>query len=524
MHHTTSSENSTFVNKSDNFYRDSNFVFLDWVLTDVRKFTLLRQNYFGLCKLLLAFAVNQFLPLSDHADAAIHRAPVVLPGFKIRSATRYPISTYRVFRSDSTGKAVPIPFQIDEINEWGDYVLDLGGDITKNTGNGIFDLQDELVLMGDDVGPAIVPTTWPSGTQPSIIYELRFRMMKSADGTMPNFEMQSQVHPSNSTASTQQTPASSSQDGAVYVAVFFRKPPPPSTQTYVQFNVAKGEVVSSRYRYEFDKKNYLVVNGVDMLKKNSEGSAPTSSASADPLSIPLLNSSTFFMKADLKYFVTVLANHRSVDSKIEAYKIGPVRSVVRVSFFYSFLKLKFELGMYTEVSFFSNSVVLPAIMYNPLDGPKSLNRGSGFYYGFSVKEHIDSYQMQTNMARYQPSSVLGMLRTNPKPEPLYWMSMTKPDRMLYLEIMPSQDMLKASNFPSLYVEQVDGDSIKSRPNDQPLELGKSPVNVALFFDLTRFTKGEHRLSIRLFFENYFSQPILDSFKDLPFWETQVRRL
>jgi hypothetical protein len=475
-----------------------------------------------MAKLLIASAVTHFSSNNDRADASIHRAPIVLPGFKIRSATRYPISTYRVFRSDAGGKATPIPFQIDEINEWGDYVLDLGGDITKNTGNGIFDLQDELVLMGDDVGPAIVPTTWPTGPAPSIVYELRFRMMKGSDGAVPSFEMQSQVHPASTTA-TSQAP-SASQDGAVYVAVYFRKPPPPSSVSYVQFNVAKGEVVSSRYRYEFDKKNYLVVNGVDMLKKTSDGAAGVANTPAEPISIPLLNSSTFFMKADLKYFVTVLANHRSVDSKIEAYKIGPVRSVVRVSFFYSFLKLKFELGMYTEVSFFSNSVVLPAIMYNPLDGPKSLNRGSGFYYGFSVKEHIDSYQMQTNMTRYQQSSVLGMLRTNPKPEPLYWMSMTKPDRMLYLEIMPSQEMLKASNFPSLYVEQVDGDSIKSRPNDQPLELGKSPVNIALFFDLTRFTKGEHRLSIRLFFENYFSQPILDSFKDLPFWETQVRRL
>ena len=94
----------------------------------------------------------------------------------------------------------------------------------------------------------------------------------------------------------------------------------------------------------------------------------------------------------------------------------------------------------------------------------------------------------------------------------------------YKGLEPSVEMLKANNLPSIYIEPIDGDSIRVRPNDEPLELGKSPVNIALFFDLTRFTKGEHRLSIRLFFENYFSQPILDSFKDLPFWETQVRRL
>jgi hypothetical protein len=455
---------------------------------------------------------------SSQTTTGIHRAPIVIPGFKVRAATRYPISTYRLFRTDpATGKAVAVPFQIDEINEWGDYVLDQGSEITKHTGNGIFDLQDELVVMGDDVGPLHAPTSWPD-QEPSIVYELRFRFMKNIRQGSPSFETAVAQNPTNDpSASPSPIPeVGSANTGAMYVGVFFRKPPAYSPKSYVNFSSARGEVTSSRYRYEFDKKNYLVVNGVDMVKR---GAGVNSSEK-----IPLLNSSTFYMRADLKYFVTATANHRSVDSKIEAFKIGPVRSIVRVSFFYTLLKLKFELGMYTEVSFFSNSVVLPAILYNPLDGPKSLNRGSGFYYGFSVKEPLSAHQFQTNMPPYQPASMLGLLKANPKPESIYWMSMTKPDRMMYLEIMPSKEMLKANNLPYLYTENIDGDSIRSRSNDEPQELGKSPVNIALYFDLTRFSKGEHRLSIRLFFENYFSQSVLDSFRDLPYWETDVRRL
>ena len=445
-------------------------------------------------------AIAAFCGVSAAAEAAIHHAPVIILGSKIRAASRYPINTYRLFRTGNNGMAEPIPFQIDEINEWGDYVLDQGGDITKNTGNGIFDLQDELVFMGDDVGPSTPPTAWPDGQVPAIVYELRMKFQKP-DGAKPQVFQ---------------------QEGAVYIAVYFRKPPKPSTKApYVVFDTARGEVVTTRYRYEFDKKNYLVVNGVDMLRRPMPGSPPSST----PVDrVPLINTSTFYMKADLKYFVTVAANHRSVDSKIEAFKQGPVRSIVRVSFFYSFLKLKFELGMYTEVSFFPNSVVLPAILYNPLDGPNALNKGSDFCYGFSVKEHLDSYNIATNMETFEKQSIFSMLKSQPKKESLYWLSITKPDRMMYLEVAPSPEMTKVGNIPLLYSEKTDGEFLKSRSNDDPKELGLSPVNIALYFDLTKFGKGEHRLAIKLFFENYFDQAVLESFRDVGFWEPEVRRM
>ena len=66
---------------------------------------------------------------------AIHSAPVVITGYKVKYATRFPIPSYRLFRTAKDGSAVAIPFQIDEINEWGDYVLDRGKDTNKATGN-----------------------------------------------------------------------------------------------------------------------------------------------------------------------------------------------------------------------------------------------------------------------------------------------------------------------------------------------------------------------------------------------------
>ncbi len=421
------------------------------------------------------------------ANASIHQAPIVVTGFRIRAASRYPISTYRLFRTGADGSAVPIPYQIDELNDWGDYVLDQGGPITKDTGNGIFDLQDELVFMGNDVGPVSPPTKWPQG-QPTLTYEIRLSHL----GKNP-------VGPN---------------DGAVYLGIYFREAPALNTTSYVVFDAKQGTVSTSRYTYKFDRKNYLVVDGVDMVTKEAGGKRG---------SVPIIDTSTFFMKADLKYFVTMEANHRTVNSQIEAYKVGPVRSIVRVSFFYSFLKLKFELGMYTEVSFFSNAVVLPAILYNPLDGPKSLNAGSGFYYGFALNDKPSAYNLQSNMPAYRKGSFLDMFRKQDKLEPLYWISLTGADRMMYVELLPSPAMLEARSVPFLYTEDLAGKELKSRSNNTPAELGKAPVNLGLFFDLTRFKEGEHRMSFRLFFENTYDPAQLESFRTMNNWQIILNR-
>ncbi len=422
--------------------------------------------------------------------AAIHTAPIVLQGYKIKQVTHYPIQMYRLFKTDETGKAVPIPFQMDEINEWGDYVLPEGGKVTANTGNGIFDLQDELAFMGDDVGVLKAPTVW-DGPKPQLVFEIKLAL------------------PTTNPAGPQQ--------GAVYLGIYFTAGPPLSKKNYVSFNRPAAEVVTSRYRYGFDQKNWLVARRVEMLARGSE-KAPS------PDFIPLLDSTTFFMRADLKYFLTVEANHRSIESALEAYKVGPVRSIVRISFHYTFLKLNFDLNMYTEVSFFSNAVYLPAILYNPLDGKKSLNSGSGFYYGMSLKDNPKDFKIDTNMPPYKESGFLDFLGTKPKVEQLYWITAAGADRMLYMEISPSKEMRAAGAIPMFYREEQAGDKIKDRNKEAPGKLGQSPVNLALYFDMTKFTEGEHIMAFRLFFENSNDDKKLAAFKNLGKWDVAVNRV
>ena len=423
---------------------------------------------------------------SSQSFGRIHRAPIIIKAKDIPRAARYPTRFYRLYRSSHTGEATPIRFQIDEVNELGDFVLDKGKKPNNNTSNGYFDNLDELSLMGDDVGPIVKPKKWPENKKPHLLFEITLKN----DGKS----------------------VSDYNSGAVYLGIFFSSPPPLAKDKYVVFDLANDVVRTSRYEYFFDKKNYLVVKNIDMMDSKKERKR-------------MVDSSTFFMKADLKYFLTVDANHRSVNSNLEAYKIGPVRTIVRVNFFYSFMSLNFEVGMYTEVSFFSNSVILPAVIYNPIDGVKNLNDGSGFYYGFALNRSPDEFNFSTNMEEAFSKKVgLFSLLERKQKHKTFWASLIGKDSMMYVELRPSQSMLKEENVPFVFIDKKSSDQLQGRDNNKALPLGQSPVNMALYFDLTRFSKGEHLMAFQLFFENKKDDRIIESFKSLSQWSLKVKRI
>ncbi len=177
-----------------------------------------------------------FLISSTFAPPAIaqyvHKAPIILPAYTLRELSGYPINTYRVFRSVQ-GKAEAIPFQIDEMTRYEDFVLDQGASPNMHEGDGVFDNADELSFMGEDVGDIAPITSW-IGPAPDLSYELKAE------------------HPSG-------------KKGAIYVGIWFSRAPPLSNKSYVSFNLPQAKISTSRYAYYFDPKNYLVVKGIDVL-------------------------------------------------------------------------------------------------------------------------------------------------------------------------------------------------------------------------------------------------------------------
>jgi hypothetical protein len=427
------------------------------------------------------------------AEAGIHRAPVVLKARQLKPAARYPLSAYRLYRRGSSGEAVAIPFQIDEITEFGDFVLPQGPMQNSGHSNGYFDKNDELSFMGDDVGPLGKPESWPDNRRPQMVYEIRFRYPQNRQ-LLPGMLRQ----------------------GAVYLGVHLKKPPPREDRSYVVFDQVQDQVKTSRYTYHFDPENYLVVNGVSMRD-----------AAKTQEQLALIRSSTFYMKADLKYFLTVEANHRSVRSRLEAFKSGPVRTIVRVTFFYTFLKLNFEVGMYTEVSFFSNSVILPAVMHMPIDGTRFFNDGSHFYYGFAFEQNPATFDWDTNMpvkGDQGLASWLDLFRSEDRKPATYWASVLSDNAMFYWELDLSKKLVADDNYPRFYREDKTADQLAGRDGNALLPLGKSPVNMALSFDLTKFRAGEHQMAFRMYFENQRDKGLMDSYRHVDEWTFTITRM
>ena len=417
------------------------------------------------------------LLIANKLFAGIHNVPIVIPAHTIRAVQYHPVKMYRVFRTEKDGSAAPIPFQIDEKDRYGDYILDEGPLPNTKFSNGIFDNKDEISIMGNDVGLAKIPNKWPF-KKPSILYEVLFKKDHN--------------------------------QGAVYVGVYYRDPPPLSPRRYVSFNINRAEILTSRYRYRFDRSNYLIIRGVDIVKNRKD-------------LIPLIDTSTLFLQADLKYFLTLSVNEENIESNLEAYKKGPVRCIARVNFNYSILKLNFDLGMYTEVSFFSNSVILPALVDNPLDGKKVLNKGSQFYYGFALVDNPRDLSIETNMPEYRESNILDFLKGKKKVEKQYWFTALSSNYMIYVEMAPSIQMQKTGSVPMFFKEDVSANQLKKRPS-YANPLGESRANFAISLDLTSFTEGVHIIAIRLYVENKRNPKILEEYKTIKDWTTDSRRI
>jgi hypothetical protein len=89
--------------------------------------------------------------------------PIVLNGAMLRDMCSTPITSLRLCTSDR----IPVPFQIDELTENGNYICDKGNEPNADSSNGIFDSRDEIVFLFEDCGTS---DTLPGTNAPGIFY------------------------------------------------------------------------------------------------------------------------------------------------------------------------------------------------------------------------------------------------------------------------------------------------------------------------------------------------------------------
>ncbi|MCY4444433.1 MAG: hypothetical protein OXC44_06510 [Proteobacteria bacterium] len=418
----------------------------------------------------------------------IHPSPVILKAKDHFRISNYPLESYRLIVNHN-GKAVIIPFQIDEQDyTWGDFVLDTAvTDAPLIRSDGVFNGKDELSFMGEDVGSTELPKTW-SFAKPDYLFRIDALVMEQPNDRKKPPTRSNTTHPKR---------------GSVFVGIYLKadQRPPLSKRKYVTFDLKGASIKTASYEYQFNPLNYLVVRRVNLLSPSGKKEK-------------FIEGSSLFLKADLKYFLTLRLNHSDIISTLDAYKVGPIRSIVKVSFQYTFLRLKFQMHMYTEVSFFANTVTLPTIMHNPLEGKRNLNPGSSFYYGFAMPFDMRKAQIRTNMPKYTKRRIF---RLPKKVEPIYELLVSHNNFLMFVMIKPSIDMIKKNNEIEYYVESGDPMSIMQRNWDKPLPLGEAPVNLGVNLELSDFAAAGHDIDFQLLFENNASPQMQEALLSLHKW-------
>ncbi len=87
-----------------------------------------------------------FLLLFTYLLSIANAEPVVIKGIMLNGICGKPISSIRMCDSHKE----PIPFQIDEITSFGNYICAEGVNPNSDSSNGNFDLEDEIIFLSED--------------------------------------------------------------------------------------------------------------------------------------------------------------------------------------------------------------------------------------------------------------------------------------------------------------------------------------------------------------------------------------
>jgi hypothetical protein len=201
--------------------------------------------------------------------------PLIIKGSQVAQLCGRPINHFEVF-AIRDGKVAPIPFQIDQINSDGSYVLPDGPAPIASTHPGALDAKDEIVMMIADLGERAKPeAALPGGT-------LELAMSDPLGGLIRYAYLATDAHPAL------------------------------SPLHYVDYESATSTVETDHYRFGYTR-------GV-----------PTDYA---PQSRQHENGPNLLDRFKIRVRATVLrlfhfsVNEDRVDNRLLAWKVGPVRVV-----------------------------------------------------------------------------------------------------------------------------------------------------------------------------------------------------
>jgi len=241
---------------------------------------------------------------------------VVLQGSEVPGALGLPISHLSLLARDADGKVLPIPFQVDEINAEGEWILPetppegrkASAPPERDEDDGRLDANDQLVFMLRDAGGRIPPPDLPADA----VRAEEITLTDPIDG------------------------------GRAWVTLCaFSHAPPLSDKDYVAYDFSANRVVSQDYELGFSREvpvswDHLSFRGAPNMM--------------DRLKI----------RFDMKILgIRYRRNETHFRSEVSSYKDGPVRVIRRVRSAIKINRLIRTPSAASESIYYDNAVVIP---------------------------------------------------------------------------------------------------------------------------------------------------------------------
>ena len=256
--------------------------------------------------------------------------PVVIRGEALPGLLGSPLGGFRLFAAPA-GKMTPVPFQIDEVDEDGLYVLPEGDEPSTDKGSRgeekdlpeALDTNDELVFMAGDLGDRVPSDRWPAGILKGCEIEVR------------------------------DPPAGSR--GWAYL-FWFAEPPPAADADYVRYAREEDRILTARFSLGYSPAKDLVYTTCMTIDPKGGGRGEDI---MDRINIRF--SASIFLRS-----ITFGRNEDDFVSRVIAFKDGPVRVMRRVA-----NSMRLVLGLRTPKiiaysMYYRDAIETPNVLHLPV--------------------------------------------------------------------------------------------------------------------------------------------------------------
>ncbi len=265
----------------------------------------------------------EVIPLSEDTLQRRYDA-VIIKGEYLGPIQGMPISSLRLF-SYKQGQFHVIPFQVDERDPSGEYVLPSGPQVIEDVDKGVLDYNDELVLMARDAGDRA-----PNGPGESFNTDkwIELELLDPIDFT---------------------------QKAWVYVCHFSEDPPALSSVDYVNYIPEKEQIFSENYGLGYGKGMVLYT---DLFYPDGNGG----------FGPDLLDRVKVRIK--VKFLFNIIRISKSEDdfrAEVVSWKDGPVRVLRNVQNYVRILYNLSSPSVFSVSEYYSNYMFTPLQITIPFD-------------------------------------------------------------------------------------------------------------------------------------------------------------